>query len=208
MNVGIPEAEMIMIRNGFDNCIGDAPARSTFHSAGDPSDADRLVQSIMAELKRLPNVRQARTIGDVPAALDAVGVRPDAQYSLAAQQPKLVSIHRAARGIDYFYVYNRGFNANRGPVYGWGYGGAKEQSIPDVSTKVAFRAAGRPYLLNTWSGDITPIANYSGTGSTTTIPLSLRGNESVVLAFDAAIVLGVGAGSGVHATSAADTTVH
>jgi hypothetical protein len=188
--------------------IGNTPTESAFHRAGDQAAADSQVQSIMAELKGLPNVRQARAIGDVPAALDAVGVRPDARYSLAAHQPKLINIHRAAKGIDYYYVYNRGFNGNSGPAYGWGYGGAKEQSIPEVSTAVTFAASGRPYLLNAWSGDITPIAVYAATGNTVTIPLSLRGNESAIVAFDGANVLGVGAEGEVHATSGGPATVH
>ncbi len=181
--------------------IGETPAKATFASTAGRADADKQVQSIMTELKGLANVKQARTFNDVPAALASLEVNPDAQYSLNANQSKLVSIHRAADGIDYYYVYNRGFNSNSGPAYGWNYGGAKEQTIPDVSAEVTFKAIGTPYILNTWTGEITPIACYKTNGDRITIPMSLKGNESTILAFDHANVLGVNDNNKIYATS-------
>jgi len=186
--------------------IGDLPVKSTFYSPTNQSGMDSQVQSTMAELKSLKNVKQAPTFADVPSALDSLGVSSDAQYSLDAQQSKLISMHRAAGGIDYYYVYNRGFNANSGSGYGWGYGKVKELDIPDVSTKVTFRGKGKLYQLNTWTGEIVPVANYTVNGSTITVPVTLRGNESTVFALDSANVLAVNDNK-VHATSSGDADV-
>jgi len=183
--------------------IGETPVKATFYTGATQSSVERQIQSIMTELKGLKNVKQAQTFSDVPAALDLLGISSDAQYSLDVQQSKLINLHRAADGIDYYYVYNRGFNSNSASAYGWKYGAVKEQSIPDVSTKVTFKAKGKPYLLNTWTGEITPIANYTTSEASITIPVSLKGNESIVFAFDYANVLGVNDNK-IHITSSAD----
>jgi hypothetical protein len=104
-------------------------------------------------------------------------------------------------GIDYYYVYNRGLNSNSGFGYGWKYGAAKEMDLPDASANITFRAKGTPYRLDTWTGEITPIASYKSNGSSMTIPLSLRFNESTVIAFDHGNVLKAGEVGKVHVTS-------
>jgi len=170
--------------------IGETPVKSTFYVGANEAGVDRQIQSIMAELKGLKNVKQAPAFSDVPAALASLGIGSDAQYSLTAEQSKLINLHRGVNGIDYFYVYNRGFNANSASQYGWNYGAVKEQTIPDVSTMITFKAKGTPYRFNTWTGEIIPIANYTVSGGLITLPVSLRGNESTVFAFDYGNVLG------------------
>ncbi len=146
--------------------IGEMPSKATFYSPADQAAADQQVQAIMTELKGLPTVKRAPTFDEVAAMLNSLKVSPDAGYSLGMNQSKLINIHRAAEGVDYYYVYNRGFNSNSGPAYGWNYGGVDELGIPAVSANITFKATGTPYQLNTWTGDITPIAHYTKQGET------------------------------------------
>jgi alpha-L-rhamnosidase/Glycosyl hydrolases family 2, sugar binding domain len=183
--------------------IGEAPAKATFYHPADQVAADKQVQSLMSDLKGLKNVRQAPTINDVPAVLDSLKITSDAQilYTSDAGQSKLINIHRAATSIDYYYIYNRGLNSNSGFKYGWKYGAAREMDLPDASANITFRAKGTPYRLDTWTGAITPIANYTSNDSGMTIPLGLKFNESTVIAFDHGSVLKSGEAGKVHVTS-------
>ena len=183
--------------------IGETPAKATFYHPANPAGADKQVQAMMTELKSLKDVRQAQTIKDVPAALDSLGIESDAriQYTSDAGQSKLINIHHAATGIDYYYVYNRGLNNNSGFGYGWKHGAAKEMDLPDASANITFRATGTPYRLDTWTGEITPIATYTSTDSSITIPVRLRFNQSTVIAFDHGKVLNAGEVGKVHVTS-------
>ncbi len=186
-SIGVEAAEKILelAKAGFPVVyIGETPVKDTFLNPGEQESVDEKIQSIMAELKDLKNVKQAQTFNDVPEILSSLGIHPDAHYTLNEDQSKLINIHRAADDIDYFYLYNRGFNENSGNNYGWKYGEVKEQTIPDVATEVTFTATGTPYLLNTWTGEITPIASFVKIDGYITIPLSLRGNESTIIAFD------------------------
>lgn len=182
--------------------IGETPVYATFYHPSGQLAADQQINSMMTELKSLKSVRQAQTIDDVPAVLDSLGITSDAQiqYTSDAKQSKFINIHRAATGIDYYYVYNRGLNSNSGFKYGWKYGAAKEMDLPDASANITFRATGTPYRLDTWTGEITPIANYISNDSSITIPLRLRFNESTVIAFDYGNVLNTGKAGKVHVT--------
>lgn len=186
--------------------ISELPLSMTYYSNEKQSDAKKQLQAIISELKELPNVKQAKTHSEVPAVLASLGISPDAQYSLMPHQPKLINIHRAAEGIDYYYLYNRGFNSNSGPAYEWNYGGVKEQAIQDVTTQVLFKATGKPYFLDAWTGTITPVANYTINGENISIPLNIRGNESKLIAFDHGNILGVNNNS-IHAGSAGNVNL-
>nr|WP_319511106.1 glycosyl hydrolase [uncultured Draconibacterium sp.] len=170
--------------------IGETPQNATFLNPVNEAESTQKLQALVNELKSLKNVKNAKTFNDVPVALASLGINPDAQYSLKSNQSKLINIHRAAEGVDYYYVYNRGFNSNSGPAYDWNYDGVQEQIIPDVSTEITFNSTGTPYLLNTWTGEITPIACYEQTQNSTLIPIRLKGNESTIIAFDKTNVLG------------------
>jgi hypothetical protein len=188
--------------------IGEMPGKSTYYNSAKLSDTESQIQSVMTELKGMANVKQAKTMNDVPSVLASIGLTPDAKYSLYSQQSKLINMHRAAEGIDYYYVYNRGFNINSGPAYQWNYGGVKEQTIPDVAAEVSFKASGTPYLLNTWTGEITPIASYTTVDDRIIIPISLKGNESTIVAFDRANVLGTNNNNKIHAVSSLGNGVY
>ncbi len=48
---------------------------------------------------------------------------------------------------------------------------------------VEFQSTGRPYLFDAWSGQQTPILNYTQTDTSTTIYFNLAANQAVIVAF-------------------------
>ena len=97
---------------------------------------------------------------------------------------KLITFHRRADGVDYYYVYNRGSNANSGIQPGWGYGAERETPYGAVQATVAFRSEGTAYRMDAWTGDVEPIAGAVRRGDRVEIPIALEGNESTIIAFD------------------------
>ncbi|MQA76618.1 MAG: hypothetical protein GEU88_20290, partial [Solirubrobacterales bacterium] len=97
---------------------------------------------------------------DVGAALESLGVQPDARWSRPAQA---YSQHRETTESDYYYVYN--------------------PTPHPIAFEPSFGATGRPYEMDLWTGAISPLAEYRASGGRVTVPLSLAPGENVVLGF-------------------------
>ncbi|KAI9668279.1 MAG: hypothetical protein M1821_001099 [Bathelium mastoideum] len=72
-------------------------------------------------------------------------------------------------GADYVFVYNNAIDLGLGNGYSEG--------------TVEFASTGVPYFLDAWTGQQIPITNYTRTNASTTIPLQLAGNQSIIVAF-------------------------
>lgn len=168
--------------------IRELPSKCSFYNP--KGAADVRVREIMQRLKQLPNVKKASSMEELPKVLLNLGIRPRVEYSLSKEQPGIINMYRQSDSIDYCYLYNRGFNSNSGTSYGCDFGRAKEFHIPDVAAEITFHTTGRPYLMDAWTGSITPIACYSENSDGITIPINLLGNESAIIAFDKSKVLG------------------
>ena len=55
--------------------------------------------------------------------------------------------------------------------------------LPSSNATVTFASTGKPYIYDAWTGTQTPLVQYTQTQDTTTIPLSLAGNQTVIVAF-------------------------
>jgi hypothetical protein len=76
---------------------------------------------------------------------------------------------RETDGVDYVYIYNE----NASGILGKGAS----------SGSITFESVGMPYFYDAWTGDITPVPCYSQTHISTTIPLSLAGDQTTIIAF-------------------------
>ena len=65
------------------------------------------------------------------------------------------------------------------------YNDAWDSEIGEGSSAgtVLFEGSGRPYMLDAWTGAMTPILAYFQTKKATLIPLQLAGNQSMIIAF-------------------------
>ncbi|PYH34346.1 uncharacterized protein BO87DRAFT_308478 [Aspergillus neoniger CBS 115656] len=70
---------------------------------------------------------------------------------------------------DYVYVYN--------DAAGVPYGGGTS------SGSISFETTGTPFLYDAWSGDIIALSIYQKSETHVTIPLTLAGNQSVIIGF-------------------------
>lgn len=135
--------------------VGDQPAATT----GAEPDAERLaevVEGLLAE----PTVIRVADEAELPAALQAAGIRP----AVAPEAPTsaLGLVRREAKGITYDFAYNR----------------SGEAFVQDLTLS----GSGRPFLLDTSTGKITPIAEYVDNGTSLTVPVRIAPYDTVVVA--------------------------
>ncbi len=137
--------------------VGDAPTTTPGAKPGGGALAD-----VVAELLAQPSVVRVAAEPDLPAALAAAGIRPAVTPTRPTEALGLV--RRQASGVTYDFVYNRSGAA--------------------VATELELTGSGQPYLLDTTTGAITPVARYTtdaGNG-TVTVPVEVPAHDAVILA--------------------------
>jgi hypothetical protein len=158
---------------------------------GDNGD-DAELRAVFADILDQPTVRRVASEAGVPAKLAAWGVQPDMKPS---ERSTMFSRHlkdRAA-GTEYYFLYNQGEErldwASRDMVYeepeACRYTGTLtpcRQKGEAVDLDVTLAGEGAPYLLDTVSGEITPISEYTVGNGTVTIDVALGRDESTIVA--------------------------
>lgn len=142
--------------------VGETPTAGAYTT-------DPAIAGDVAALLTHPNVTRVPDTSSVPAALAALGVAPDASYDEPAT---LLSLHRRTPDADLYHLYNYG-DASTWPA---------AKAMADVSTTVTLQGRGRPYLLDAWTGEITPIAEYRTNAGSVTLDLEVGRNDSVIVA--------------------------
>jgi hypothetical protein len=114
---------------------------------------------------------------DVPGKLRSLGIRPAAE---PANPSSVLSIRRrdAATGTDYYFFYNQGIASPADeprtlfePATG-----------EPVDREFSLEGRGRPYLMDAWSGKITPLVNYSSSGDRVTLRIRLARDNGLLIA--------------------------
>ncbi|KAH8802586.1 hypothetical protein F5884DRAFT_738217 [Xylogone sp. PMI_703] len=125
------------------------------------SSTSNAMQSVLREIQLLKNVQVIES-GTLSKALKSAGVTPSAQISSNGswwtnwrQDP--------ATEIDYVYVYNES------PVYSEG--------------SINFATKGIPYLFDSWTGERSPVLNYTRHPSSIELAIKLAGRQTIILAF-------------------------
>jgi hypothetical protein len=114
---------------------------------------------------------------DVPDKLRSLGIRPAAEPRAPSS---VLSIRRrdAATRTDYYFLYNQGIASPPDeprtlfePATGY-----------PVDREFTLEGRGQPYLLDAWSGRITPIVNYSVSGNGVTLRVRLARDNGMLIA--------------------------
>ena len=105
---------------------------------------------------------------DLAASLAAIGIVPRTQVH-ADSIWYTYWREELDKSASYVVVYNDA----------WEYELGEGASIGSVT----FEATGVPYMYDAWTGETNLIIAYQQTSSSTTIPLSLAGNQSTIIAF-------------------------
>ncbi|MDW5593025.1 glycosyl hydrolase [Conexibacter stalactiti] len=138
--------------------VGERPNRAATNL--NPKQADARVAKAIERMVERPSVRQVAQPSEVGAALQAIGVRPDIDWSTGEQ---VYGQHRETASSDIYYIHN--------------------PTTRDVAFSPAFKATGRPQTLDLWTGEIRPVSTYSAESGRVTVPINLEAGENVVIAF-------------------------
>jgi hypothetical protein len=140
---------------------------------------DDRVRALVAELLARPTVRAVADKTGIPAALTALGLRPDAEY---AQSSTLLNARRTAGKVDYYYFCNGKHAEN-----------SKVAAIDHLVSLARTDRHAVPYVLDAWTGTAEPLALYEEDGDRVRVRITLQPGEATIIAF--------APGGGVHATS-------
>lgn len=183
--------------------VGPLPLRTPGNTPGD----DAKLKSLLAELQSQKSVHVLGTEKEVPAYLKSIGILPGAEPE---NQSSLMSMRRfdLTSGTNYYFLYNQGDDQipptgystddryknlqgtpgnifeepkttrSKGATYGTKIGVVLAQ-------KITLEGAGQPFLLNAWSGEISPIAHYQRKGNRVTVDVRLDVDESMLIGISA-----------------------
>ncbi|RFU31735.1 hypothetical protein B7463_g4619, partial [Scytalidium lignicola] len=134
------------------------------------NDAEALARSQQALNKTasLSNVHVTSSYDGLASTLAGISIQPATKLSTTVSWYTLYRRDSTAQ-IDYYYIYNDAIASPRGQ------GGS--------NTIVEFSSIGVPYEFNAWTGEQTPILTYQQTETSTSIHLTLAGNQSMIVAF-------------------------
>ncbi len=153
--------------------VGTAPDRTP----GNTPEADAALKTVIGQLLAERSVSRVAHEGDVPDKLRSLGIRPAAEPSEPAS---LLSIRRvdSSTRTAYYFFYNQGIVSppdEPGTLFEPATGQAVER-------EVSLEGSGRPYLLDAWSGRITPIVQYTASNGRVAVRIRLSRDNGVLLA--------------------------
>lgn len=138
--------------------VGTLPGTSPYYSY----EADAYVKKGVRDLLTYPSVKSLSSEAEVVAALKGLGVTPAAENLSPCP---ILYVHRwdEHNSVNYYWVYNS-------DIY------------TPHATEASLSGVGIPYILNAWSGVVTPILNYTTSGDRTNLWLDLKSNQSTIVA--------------------------
>jgi hypothetical protein len=166
-------------------------------NTGSLTTQDSELSTIVAKILSLHNVYQVKTEADVPAKLARIGVNPNAK---PAESSSLLSVRRwdASTHTNYYWLYNQGVDTPGASTSVYGKNPSNLYEAPEtctatgnnpcmqtgsaVSTEVSLIGKGEPYLLDAFSGKITPITDYTRKGDKVTVTIDLATDASTIVA--------------------------
>jgi len=149
---------LALARKGFPVVVvGDAPSSTPgFDSGGE----DAKIGALVKQLLSVKSVKRIASEADLPKTLAGAGVEPAAQF--AAATSNLETVRRTTPTADYYFLYNSG-------------------SSP-VTQNVAFAGRGVPLRLDSWTGDVAPVAQYSDGAGRVTTSVTIPPHDQTVIA--------------------------
>jgi hypothetical protein len=156
--------------------VGSAPNQTPGRTPKD----DAELQGLMWQLMKIKNVHQVAHEGDVPALLLTLGIHP-------AMEPKspspVLSVRRndASRQTDYYFLYNEGMvSPPNEPTNLFEPAEGKP-----FDQEIRLEGEGKPYLMDAWTGKITPIDNYVSSNGGVSFHLNIAPDDAALVAVSA-----------------------
>lgn len=138
--------------------VGVLPEKSPYYSYED----DAFVKQGVGDLLTYPSVKSLGSEAEVVAALKELGIAPAAENISPCP---ILYVHRwdAENSVHYYWVYNSDIHTPH-------------------ATEASLSGEGIPYLLNAWTGEVTPILNYTTAGDRFNLWFDLKSNQSTIVA--------------------------
>jgi hypothetical protein len=174
MPVNVARKILGFARAGLPVIVVGAPPDRT---PGNTPAGDAVLKSVIRDLLAEKSVRRVPHQADVPAMLRSLGIRPAAEPTSPSQ---MLSVRRrdAATRTDYYFLYNQGVVTPKGEPENV----LEPPTGQPLDREVSLEGRGRPYLLDAWSGAITPIVNYTAAGDRATLRVSLSRDNAMLIA--------------------------
>lgn len=147
--------------------VGEAPSR-----AESLTESDDEVAAVFARMTEAGQITYVDSEADIAAALRQLEIRPAADNNNACG---VTTYLRTENGVNYYFLYNQGdFDSIKANPYTGG------EAVCDQL--ISLKGEGQPYLFNLWTGEVTPIADYSEDNGYVNVRVQLDINESTIIA--------------------------
>lgn len=168
---------LAMARQGLKVIVVQGAMTQTRWNDGRDSELD----GIRHELQTLANVHLVQNQKDAYPALTAMKVHPRVAYSNPGKE--LLSVIRRDENASYLFLYNS-YNAIRG----WNgdfttFDGSAIWDPDSVKNQIEVAGTVKPYLLDTWTGEISEVAEYTCKQGKTIIPVEIPDGDVRIYIF-------------------------
>ncbi|MCI8497678.1 MAG: hypothetical protein HFE85_05455 [Clostridiales bacterium] len=147
--------------------VGEAPSRTE-----SLMESDDEVTAAFARMTEAGQIIYVDSEADVAAALRKLEIRPAADNNTACG---VTTYLRTENGVNYYFLYNQGdFDSIKANPYTGG-----EAVCNQI---ISLKGEGQPYLFDLWTGEVTPISDYSENDGYVNVRVQLDINESAIIA--------------------------
>lgn len=160
---GLP---LVFVDNAAQIVSNDAPDKENSNVAGTSASnrhSDDELKAIVDEIKALDNVRTVTSESEALSALQELGVYPRVAY--AEPNTVLLPVLRRDGDTDYLYLYHYMYEESE-----------------DFQTTVSVEGEFEPYVIDTWSGTVTPAESWRIHEGRTEIDIDIAPGETQLLA--------------------------
>ncbi|WP_286165441.1 glycosyl hydrolase [Clostridium facile] len=164
-------------KNGLSVVIIDGPTQEQMRNSivktnesaaittGFNDGKDKELASVMEQLKTLDTVAVVETQAEAYDALVGLGVHPRAEYT--ESNNNLMSVMRKDDDATYLYLYNYMYTENE-----------------NYKGQVSVDGIYQPYVLDTWSGEVTEVGDFAYENGRTILNVDLAPGDIMVFALD------------------------
>lgn len=133
-------------------------------------DDEAELASVVNQIKALPNARELDDQSETLATLQDMGVEPRVQYAQANN--KIMSISRLDKEENVLYTFVHSFKF------------LKDQNDPESTFTLELEGAGKPYVIDDWTGKVKPVAVFDNADGRTAVNVTLKPGEARIIALD------------------------
>jgi hypothetical protein len=128
---------------------------------------DEALAAVVEQIKALDNVKTVDSTADAYEALKELGISPRAEY--AEENSKILTTMRKADDATYLYVYNYMY-----------------EDTENYTGQISVEGTYQPYILDTWSGNVTKVTDSQSEDGRTTLNIDLAPGDVAVYVLDPA----------------------